>query len=248
MPGACSICLASFKEPQRPKFVTSLVRLSVSVDHLPQLTYLPKKYHEYVLPSLRRVYLDSQRDSELKSDLKAAKEKIKKLEKDRDILMQQCEKHMAAAQAQAEGERTARLKASDLQSKLDIMRKDSRVADVKAEKAVNNLKCDIDAARAGYRGLEKAYEDLRRRYEKLRARQDQIYASTSTVSSAKEHHRDPLSKSETIYMSLFNPAHRKVAREVRPPRASKPKARPASPPVHANKRQKLVPGNGQTLN
>lgn len=135
------------------------------------MTYLPKKYHEYVIPSLRRIYLDSPHHSDLKKDLKASQEKIKKLEKDRDILMQQCEKHMAAARAQAEGERAARLKASDLQSKLDTMRGDFRIADVEAQKEMCILKNDIDVTRAGYLALSTAYVDLETRYNELKARQ-----------------------------------------------------------------------------
>ncbi|KAG6896216.1 hypothetical protein C0992_009684 [Termitomyces sp. T32_za158] len=153
-------------------FVTSLARLNVTVDHIGlQLTYLPKKYHEYIIPSLRRIYLDSPRFSDMKKDLKASKEKIKKLEKDRDVLMKQCEKHMAAARAQAEGERAARMKASDLQSRLDIMQKDLGVACDMAKKAIKILRNDLHVARAGHLDLEKTYDELRKRYPK--SRQDQ---------------------------------------------------------------------------
>ncbi|KAG6902552.1 hypothetical protein C0995_014941 [Termitomyces sp. Mi166 len=239
MPGECSICLSSFKEPVCIPCV------------IPDLTYLPKKYHDYVIPSLRRVYLDAPRYSDLKKELKASKEKIKKLENDNEILMQQCERHMAAANAQAKGERAARQKAYDLRSRLRTMEEQLHAADVTAGETINFLKHDIGVNHAQYQILERDYDNLRRRYEKLKARRDQADASTSTISIAKEHHslsRKSRQSDLGVLGEVEGGSTFRVEREVRPLPARvflKPKARSASPPpAYVNKRQRLASRSG----
>ncbi|KAG5725038.1 hypothetical protein E4T56_gene12397 [Termitomyces sp. T112] len=259
MPGECSICLSSFKEPVcipcghiyctqcLADFVNTPDNESTKAScptcraqfHLltPDLVYLPKKYHEYVMPVVRRVYLDLPRYSDLKKELKSSRERIKKLEKDNDILMRQCERHMAAAKAQAEGERAARQRATDLQSQLRNKEEELYAADINAAEALGILKDDVDVSRAEYQTLEKAFNDLGRRYDKLKARQDQVDASTSR-SIAQEHHgHHSVSRKSRQSLNFSIPdLYAGPARGV-----PKPKARPASPPpVYANKRQRLV--------
>ena len=85
-------------------------------------TFVPAKYHPFIIPSLRRVYLntDPSRSSaaskQLQEQLSALKKenedlvsKLKGRDRDLKLLMTKCESNMAAASTHAKGERDARL-------------------------------------------------------------------------------------------------------------------------------------------
>lgn len=85
-------------------------------------TFVPAKYHPFIIPCLRRIYLnaDPSRPSaasrRLQEQLSALKKENEDLEsklkgRDRDVrlLMAKCESNMAAASTHARGERDARL-------------------------------------------------------------------------------------------------------------------------------------------
>jgi hypothetical protein len=57
-----------------------------------------------MLPSVRRVYVDAAQQAKLVR----AEARVKVLERDKEILMGECERHMAASRAHAEGEREAK--------------------------------------------------------------------------------------------------------------------------------------------
>ncbi|KAG6908891.1 hypothetical protein DXG01_002869 [Tephrocybe rancida] len=156
MANECSICLSSFKEP------VSIPCAS------PDLTYLPKKYHEFVVPNVRRVYVDATRQPNLQSlqkSLQLSKSKIQKLERDQEVLLQQCERHMAAAHAQAEGERAARETAAKLLQTIHDMEHEFRTVTTQAEDRIKVLE-------AGTENLHIKYEDLKYRYSKRKARHE----------------------------------------------------------------------------
>ena len=85
-------------------------------------TFVPGKYHPFIIPSLRRIYLntDPSRSSaasrQLQEQLSALKKenedlasKLKGRDRDIKLLMTKCESNMAAASTHAKGERDVRL-------------------------------------------------------------------------------------------------------------------------------------------
>ena len=95
-------------------------------------TFVPAKYHPFVIPALRRIYLnaDSSRSSaasrQLQEQLSAATKenedlasKLKGRDRDIKLLMAKCESNMAAASTHATRERDARLENERLRCELD---------------------------------------------------------------------------------------------------------------------------------
>ncbi|KAJ7224099.1 hypothetical protein GGX14DRAFT_424222, partial [Mycena pura] len=118
----CPSCRESFNMV-RPEVRTapslSLRALTVPV---PQLTCLPKKFHQYVIPNIRRIYIDTRHDGQRKK-LAASEARVKALEADKERLMAECERHIAAARAHSRGETDALLRAEALENELVLTRK-----------------------------------------------------------------------------------------------------------------------------
>ena len=95
-------------------------------------TFVPAKYHPFIIPTLRRIYLnaDPSRSSaaskQLQEELSAMKKenkdlvsKLKSRDRDVKLLMTKCESNMAAASTHAKGERDVRLENERLRNELD---------------------------------------------------------------------------------------------------------------------------------
>ena len=95
-------------------------------------TFVPAKYHPFIIPTLRRIYLntDPSRSSaalrQLQEQLPALKKenedlasKLKGRDRDIKLLMTKCESHMAAASTFAKGERDMRLENERLRRQMD---------------------------------------------------------------------------------------------------------------------------------
>jgi len=95
-------------------------------------TFVPAKYHPFIKPALRRIYLNadpsgpSAASRQLKEQLSAIKKenedlvsKLKGRDRDIKLLMTKCESNMAAASTHAKGERDARLENERLRNELD---------------------------------------------------------------------------------------------------------------------------------
>jgi len=95
-------------------------------------TFVPAKYHPFIIPALRRIYLnaDPSRSSaasrQLQEQLSAIKKenedlasKLKGRNRDIKLLLTKCESNMAAASTHAKGERDARLENERLRDELD---------------------------------------------------------------------------------------------------------------------------------
>ncbi|KAF8732665.1 hypothetical protein AX14_004103 [Amanita brunnescens Koide BX004] len=126
MSGNCSICLSAYNEPASTpcghvycrKCLAGHVNSSSGMDEItascptcrstfytvmPDLTYLPEKYHQYIIPAVRRVYIDNSSASSLQRKLARAEVRVAKLENEQEILLKQCEAHMAASQKKVDG-------------------------------------------------------------------------------------------------------------------------------------------------
>ncbi|KAF9466159.1 hypothetical protein BDZ94DRAFT_1252248 [Collybia nuda] len=178
MSGKCSICLSAFREPVSipcghvycTKCLADHVNTSGNEEATsstcptcrtsfktvtPDLTYLPKKYHQYIVPGVRRVYLEAP-GPDLRKQLTKAEAKIRKLEKDQEILLVQCEQHMSAAHAHAEGELRSRTKAKDLEAELQQMT--TYLAEATTQ--INDLEADSKFVRSKYEKLKVKYREL----------------------------------------------------------------------------------------
>ena len=95
-------------------------------------TFVPAKYHPFIIPALRRIYLNTEpsRSSatsrQLQEQLSAIKKenedlasRLKGRDRDVKLLMTKCESNLAAASTHAKGERDARLENERLQNELD---------------------------------------------------------------------------------------------------------------------------------
>ena len=108
-------------------------------------TFVPEKYHPFIVPALRRIYLstDPSRASaasrQLQEQLAAVKKenedlasKLKGRDRDIKLLMTKCESHMAAAATHAKGERDARLENERLRHEISQLAERYRTLQVKS--------------------------------------------------------------------------------------------------------------------
>lgn len=95
-------------------------------------TFVPAKYHPFIIPGLRRIYLnaDPSRPSaasrQLQEQLSVLKKenedlvsKVRGRDRDIKLLMAKCESNMAAASTHARGERDARLENERLRREMN---------------------------------------------------------------------------------------------------------------------------------
>ena len=94
-------------------------------------TFVPEKYHPFIIPSLRRIYLNAdplrpsaasrqlqEQNLALKKENEDLVSKLKGRDKDVRLLMSKCESNMAAASTHAKGERDARLENERLRTEI----------------------------------------------------------------------------------------------------------------------------------
>ncbi|KAF8159360.1 hypothetical protein B0H34DRAFT_654936 [Crassisporium funariophilum] len=183
MPVNCSICLSIFKEPvslpcghiyctkcladhvnapnnQGMTSTCPTCRTGFSIV-TPDLTYLPKKYHQYIVPSVRRVYLDASQDTALQEKLKQAEARLKLQKKNEEDLLKRCEGLKAAVHAHQTGETKANQKVRQLEANLvtvedelyeDIRSLHARVEELEEENYKTQIK--LDNLRARHKAME----------------------------------------------------------------------------------------------
>ena len=108
-------------------WLRGIVEISLPI-HSPSATpdwrYVPKKYHEFMIPSVRRVYIEIPSQTGLKNQIALMESRVKSLEKDKLLLMSKCESNMAASTTHAEGEKKARLDVEKAKKEMvDLKRK-----------------------------------------------------------------------------------------------------------------------------
>ena len=151
---------------------------------------LPQKYQQYVLPAVRRVYLDTTPYTNLQKKLKHAENRNKALRESEEELIKQCERYPAAASAHRRGEANANAELDDLRNEYDeavgaLDREKEELQDTvesiereKEELTETNEEQESEIGRLNETistlSLEKnetraKYENLKREYRKLRA-------------------------------------------------------------------------------
>jgi hypothetical protein len=124
-----------------------------------QLTYLPKKYHQYIVPGVRRVYIETSAP-DLQKKLAKAEARIRKLERDQEILLEQCEQHMSAAHAHAQGELKARTRVAELKDEVQQITTYAAKSKREYEGGIENIEEDRDIVRSKYEKLKVRYREI----------------------------------------------------------------------------------------
>ena len=108
----------------------------------PDMSLIPKKYHVFISPSLRRVvYLGedtSRAVDSLNTEITLLKVRVGTLERDKDLLMDRCETAQSAVSRPTPDERTARLEL------------------IKAAEEVRQANVGFERLKVAYRSLESA--------------------------------------------------------------------------------------------
>ncbi|KAA1470169.1 hypothetical protein DENSPDRAFT_849377 [Dentipellis sp. KUC8613] len=91
----------------------------------PDLEFVPRKYHMFINPSIRRVYIDLPDDQveDLKDEVARLESSVASLRRDKALLMDRCESSMAASSKHAEGEKVARQEAQAARKELENMKR-----------------------------------------------------------------------------------------------------------------------------
>ncbi|KAI0305822.1 hypothetical protein B0F90DRAFT_1623976 [Multifurca ochricompacta] len=110
---------------------------------IPDMSMIPKKYHVFISPSLRRVYLGDGEDNSrtiidnLNTEIAILRARVGMLKRDKDLLMDRCEAAQSALSRLTSDERAARLE-------LNKAREDVRLANQNLE----NLRVDYRALKS----------------------------------------------------------------------------------------------------
>ncbi|KAK6967130.1 tripartite motif-containing protein 26 [Favolaschia claudopus] len=122
----------------------------------PELTCLPKKFHQYIVPSIRRLYIDVPGNDGLRKKLSASEARVRALEDDKERLMAECERHIAAAEAHCRGETSAIRNVMNLKDELAEMEHELAEATRAAQEALaaqSATKIKYDKMKRQYRSL-----------------------------------------------------------------------------------------------
>jgi hypothetical protein len=114
-----------------PAHCLRVLRSSNYHSAVPDPSFIPKKYHDFMVPSVRKLYMDIPSTGPLTAEIEQLKKRVATLGRDRDALMEKCEAYMAASRQYADKEKTARLEAraareatSQLQIKYNALMKE----------------------------------------------------------------------------------------------------------------------------
>ncbi|KAI0358237.1 hypothetical protein OH77DRAFT_1397686 [Trametes cingulata] len=131
----CEACLTSYIEASADALNASCptCRAPFSIA-IPDLRFVPKKYHALILPSIRRVFISPTAHAhayaepvpdaaaELRAEVARLTDKIDGLVQDKTLLMDRCEAALRASHAHAQGERDERLAKERLERELRELR------------------------------------------------------------------------------------------------------------------------------
>ncbi|TDL23582.1 hypothetical protein BD410DRAFT_141369 [Rickenella mellea] len=139
----CGSCIASHVEssPDVAKTFCPTCRADFNTVS-PDLEFVPKKYHPFILPTIRRVYVDDSNEKQLKAKATRLESRIKSLERDKDDLMKRCESLISTSETHAKNEQSARLEAERASKDVAEYRKKYNSLKVK----YNSLRSDASSS------------------------------------------------------------------------------------------------------
>jgi len=126
----------------------------------PELACLPRQYHQFILPSVRRVYLDMSACSVLQAKLEKAEARLKVHKSHEEALAKKSESLTAALNAHRAGEKKAVQNATAMKRQLDdcIEERDEKISDYVAR----------------YQQLDQEHQLLQNKYVKTKQRYEQL--------------------------------------------------------------------------
>ncbi|OBZ73655.1 hypothetical protein A0H81_06276 [Grifola frondosa] len=154
----------------------------------PDLRFVPKKYHNFMVPSVRRVFIEVDADAQssttaLKARVAKLDEQVNSLRLDKAMLMERCEANISASRVHAEGE------------------KNERLAKEKLQEEVQELRRKYENMKDKYRGLKAANEASTPRLK--RKSSDALLDGSSSVVAGPSQISDPMSVRGTLGFRPF---------------------------------------------
>ncbi|KAG1881049.1 hypothetical protein F4604DRAFT_1619307 [Suillus subluteus] len=132
---------------------------------MPDLSFVPKKYHDFMAPSVRKLYLDIASPAPLLAEIEKHKTRVTELSRDRDALIERCEAFIAASSQHAASEKNARLEAkaareatNRLQVKYDALEREFLDRSILSQTSLDGRKRkgreSVDSSRISFRQEE----------------------------------------------------------------------------------------------
>ncbi|KZP24475.1 hypothetical protein FIBSPDRAFT_735869 [Athelia psychrophila] len=87
------------------------------------LRYVPKKYHEFIKPSVQRVWIEIPSQDGFKSRISELEKRLDVVHRDKQLLLEKCEQNLDAIKHHAEGERNARTEAEKAKTEASHLKK-----------------------------------------------------------------------------------------------------------------------------
>ncbi|KAH9832644.1 uncharacterized protein C8Q71DRAFT_262521 [Rhodofomes roseus] len=189
----CEKCLISHVEANSDAITASCPSCRTAFPiATPDLRFVPAKYHRFIIPSVRRVFVDPPAETTklLKANVARLEERVRCLEQDKSLLMERCEASMAASSKHAEGERDARIESERLRKEMQELRK--------------------------------KYEEVKRRYKSQKESRDSGALQLATKRKSNQASLDASSSSSSSQLFRFgehdDPADRPLSRIIKRPR------------------------------
>ncbi|OCH84504.1 hypothetical protein OBBRIDRAFT_741500 [Obba rivulosa] len=90
----------------------------------PDLRFVSSKHHKFIMPSVRRVFLDAPSTSTktLEETITVLTNRVRELERDKTLLLDRCEAALVASSTHAERERDARVQNNKLKKEVQELR------------------------------------------------------------------------------------------------------------------------------
>jgi len=107
------------------------------------MSIVPKKYHAFISPPLRRVFLgdsDGEVIEKLNAEVAVLKARVGSLQRDKGLLMDRCESAQSALTRLTSDERAARLERDEAREKVRVAKEFLRKAREDARVAKHNLR------------------------------------------------------------------------------------------------------------
>ncbi|KAF4610618.1 hypothetical protein D9613_007142 [Agrocybe pediades] len=243
MVSPCSICLSPFKDPvclpcghlYCKKCLTEHVNIpsnrgmtsncpdcrSTFNITIPDLTYLPEKYHPFISHAVRRVYIDMESDSALQRKLKQAEAKLLSKAKSEEALLKKCESLAAAVSAHRAGEAEAQERIYELEEKIEDLEDDYKgLRDRYREQELENLKLlkKQREQKAQIAALQKSLEATKLTEIKARVYKPKNTSSQQRLSDGPGPLLFSGEESDSSFTLASSPIQRPVVNENSPPR------------------------------
>ncbi|PPQ68070.1 hypothetical protein CVT26_007354 [Gymnopilus dilepis] len=138
---------------------------------VPELRYLPPKYHPFIQPAIRRIYADMSPDAGLRQKVKQLEKSLLVKTKTEDMLMKKCEGLAAALDVHRRGERDAVAEAQELEEKIAELEYERDEAVTSLNEKYYDLEEENQALKRDNGNWATKFEALHQRLKESEARQ-----------------------------------------------------------------------------